>query len=501
MTAENSQDLKTGWNGDKTPPTEIDAPKPKKQWTVMIYMAGDNNLSEECVYNLTEAKAALTEKNDSKFAVLAQFDPAGVRAETYRYRLTAENKELTKDRTGWKAHETDTGEAKNLLEFLRWGISEHPAERYMVVLVGHGSGTSDDFLLRDDNPAGALSIDGLRWVFDQLTADGQTIDILGFDTCLMNMAEVAFELLRTNITYMVGSEGYSPNAGWPYKEIIKKLSDQIHVDHSAPEPLPLAKYIVEKYQDFYVPYISGGVSIDQSVLEVKKIDDVKKKMFTLVGALMDDLQTDDHNKDEDYLQKKTAMKNALLLAHWDAQSYNGELFVDLRDFCEQLIARYKEFKVESDASAKCLEVIKAINQMVVETCIAGSAFQFSYGLSIYFPWAVLSPSYRNLAFPKETGWLDYLMRYHIATRRKSREHTTVRLPESPYRATPYTNKGRDGRVESMRNAPDGEFIDSQGIIPPKSIESAQIHREPASAPKTNNGQESKKKNTVQSRVK
>jgi hypothetical protein len=493
MSAGDPQYTETSSNGDKTPSTE-----PKKEWTVMIYMAGDNNLSEECVYNLTEAKAALTEGYD-KLAVLAQFDPAGLRAETHRYRLTPTttpgHQRLIDDRTGWKAHETETGEPRNLLEFLRWGISECPADHYLVVLVGHGSGTNDDYLLRDDNPPGALSIDGLRWVFDQITGDGQTIDILGFDTCLMNMAEVAFELLRTNITYIVGSEGYSPNTGWPYRDILTKLSDQIHgkkSDHDVTQPQILAKDIAEQYRTFYVPYISGGVSVDQSVLNVKKIDEVKRRMFSLVEALMADLNED---KNDPY-----SKKNALVLAHWDAQSYNGESFVDLRDFCECLLARYDQYKIKSEVIEKCGYVIEAINDMVIRTCIAGSAFQFSYGLSIYFPWAVLSPSYRNLAFPKETGWLDYLMRYHLVTRRTSRDLSTVRLPQSPYRATPETNKGRDGRVESMRNPPIGEFIDRVGSVP-KPTDPAKTPGERASEVKMYNGQGSKKQKISQSRAK
>jgi len=453
MSTENPKDANSGWNGNKTPPGTKEEIKPKR-WTVMIYMAGDNNLSEECVYNLTEAKEALTENSEDKLAVLAQFDPAGLRAETRRFHLRPKtlpnHEELTDDRTGWRAHETNTGEANTLLEFLRWGISEHPAEHYMVVLVGHGSGTNDDYLLRDDNPANALSIDGMRYVFDQLTADGQTIDILGFDTCLMNMAEVCFELLRTSVTYLVGSEGYAPNTGWPYKKILEQIIYNIEKD-----PEWLAKQITREYQAFYLPYISGGISVDQSVLDVKKIDEVKRKMFSLVGALMADLD----DKSDSFDLKK----NAMVLAHWDAQSYNGEAFVDLYDFCQQLIIRYQEFKITSGVIDKCKDVRDAIKKMVSHTHLAGIAFQFSYGLSIYFPWAVVLPSYRNLAFPKETGWLDYLMRYHSVTRRLGRKSVEApqqaREPESPYRATPDTNKGRDGRVQSMRNPPSEEYND------------------------------------------
>ena len=488
MSAENPQPTGPGWHKNG---------RALKRWTVMIYMSGDNNLSEECVYNLTEAKAALTANYDeNKLAVLAQFDPAGVRAETYRYHLSSptepkdpkDENPLTTDAadTGWKAHETDSGEPNNLLEFVRWGISEHPAEHYMVVLVGHGSGTSDDYLLRDDNPSTALSIDGLRWVFDQLTADGQTIDILGFDTCLMNMAEVAFELLRTNVTYMVGSEGFAPNTGWPYRrileELIKKLGEPDPTKADAPW---LAKQITTEYKKFYLPYISGGISVDQSVLEVKKTGEVKRKMFTLVGALMDDL----NKQDPRYI-------NALLLAHWDAQSYNGEQFVDLRDFCNRLVVRYTEFEITSAIIPGCVNVVNAVNDMVKQTCLAGAAFQFSYGLSIYFPWAVVSPNYRNLAFPKETGWLDYLMRYHMATRRVGRtswelgEHS--RLPDSPYKATVPNNKGRGGYVESMRNPPTEEYNECPPPTAPPPTADTSRPTEPAAA-KANTEEDKKRK--------
>lgn len=460
---------RTQWNDDKS--------KPKRQWTVMLYMAGDNNLSEECVYNLTEAKGALTEDDDLRLAVLAQFDPAGIRAQTKRFRLSSPKKALKDDATGWTASEGNTGEPRNLLDFVRWGVSEYPAEHYMVVLAGHGSGTDDDFLLRDDNPADALAIVELRWVFEQLTNDGQTIDILGMDTCLMNMAEVCFELLRTNVTYMVGSEGYAPNTGWPYKAILEKLITRIKEDEDKrdpkrleDQPLDLARLITVEHREFYKNYISGGISVDQSVLEVKQIDEVKKRVFSLVPALIADLPAmADLNENE----KKEAIKkrNALLLAHWDTQSYNGELFVDLCDFCDRLVARYKEFEVDSNVINRCADVKKAVEGMVKQTNIAGAAFQFSHGLSLYFPWATVSPNYRNLAFPKETGWLDYLMHYHNATRRDPRpEHGAVMSESnSPHRATVPTNKSRDGNVESMRNPPNFEYISPDQEAPQPNV--------------------------------
>ena len=425
-------------------------PAPTGKWTVLLYMAGDNNLSEECVYSLTQIREALP-ANSSKMTVLAQFDPATIRAQTKRYRLRAgPSLDADATATGWKAQETDSGEPQNLLEFIRWGISECPAEHYMVVLVGHGSGTDSDFLLHDENPPGALSIHDLRYVFEKLTEDGHTIGILGFDTCVMSMCEVCFELLRTNVTYMVGSEGFAPNTGWPYKEILEELSNQLEGKPTTREivttPEALARYIVEQYRLFYEPYRNGGISVDQSVLDVKKIDEVKKRMFVMVGDLLEEFE----NKQLNY---GTPKQNALLLAHWDTQSYNGEVFVDLYDFCDRLAKRYRQL---GQSNSKVIEssryVQNAIADLVVRSCVSGPAFQFSYGISIYFPWAELSPAYGNLSFPKDSRWIDFLKLYHTNTRRAARGFDDDRERLEVRIAAPW-NKGREGKVESMRNPP------------------------------------------------
>ena len=443
--------------------------EPKRIWTVLLYMAGDNNLTEECVYALTEAKQALTNEFD-KLAVVAQFDPSGVRSQTKRYLLRSKTKSLEDDaaQIGWTASETDTGEPLNLLEFIRWGIAQFPAKYYMVVLIGHGGNNIDeDFLLRDENPPNALNVLELRHIFEQLEADHRMIHILGMDTCLMNMAEVCFELNRASVKFMVSSEGFSPNTGWPYQQILDALRDQIKDKPGEAKPEWLAKQIVQQYNAFYEPYINGGIAVDQSVLEIYKIDEVKKRMFTLVGALQEEI-----NKGElDYGKPKN---NALVLAHWDAQSYNGELFVDLHDFCDRLVVRYKELKEKgiavdiSKVVELCKKVSEAIDDLSVKTCVAGAAFQFSYGISIYFPWAILSPRYKNLAFPKETRWLDFLRQYHVLTRRPSRKRfrgeTKFDDTVPPFRFAVPTTKGRAGTVESMRNPPTREFVQCPALV-------------------------------------
>ena len=55
---------------------------PEFDWTVMVYLAGDNNLTEESVFSLTEMEGVQT---DGRIAVIAQFDPKSSRIPSHRY--------------------------------------------------------------------------------------------------------------------------------------------------------------------------------------------------------------------------------------------------------------------------------------------------------------------------------------------------------------------------------------------------------------------------------
>src|SRR6266480_5588188 len=59
-------------------------PKPLAEWTVMVYMSGDNSLSAECVWALTEMKNAAS---SDAINVIAQFDPSDGLARTRRYEI------------------------------------------------------------------------------------------------------------------------------------------------------------------------------------------------------------------------------------------------------------------------------------------------------------------------------------------------------------------------------------------------------------------------------
>src|SRR5262249_36744406 len=122
-----------------------------------------------------------------------------------------------------------------LRDFIFQSIRNHPADHYMLVLSGHGRGATSGFL-HGDSPSSLLgvSLRDLRQVLDEVksafVADGwpcsfagkEKLDVLGFDTCLGSMAEVAYEL-RDHISLMVATESFTPNRGWPYDRLLKTI--------------------------------------------------------------------------------------------------------------------------------------------------------------------------------------------------------------------------------------------------------------------------------------
>ncbi len=60
----------------------------------------------------------------------------------------------------------NTGDPMTLLQFISWGIETYAADRYMVVLAGHGSGAVEDFLLKDETARDSLTLHELGDVFE-----------------------------------------------------------------------------------------------------------------------------------------------------------------------------------------------------------------------------------------------------------------------------------------------------------------------------------------------
>jgi hypothetical protein len=471
------------------------APQKPYRWTVMIYLAGDNNLTDECVHALTQMKE-VEGLDEQGICVLAQLDPKGGQLKSHRYKLSHVSKEpsLKGDYQNWEKNknkpfvhrwyrdyaainrerfenrgskndanentstdETNTGSPITLFDFVTWCVEKYPAESYMLVLSGHGGGTEKGYMLRDEHPADALTIwemqVGLDVIHDQ--HGDLVIDILGMDCCLMTMAEVSYQL-RNRAKLMVGSEGYSPIAGWPFKPVLTRMRDELsRINDSNTEQrkererIAIANGVVEEYVKYYVDYDIGGLSVEQSSLDLRKTKELTDAINNLAKVLSDEFPADD-------VKAKRDFNHALVLSHWKAQSYNGEQFVDLYDFCALLREHYGYQHVLE----ACDAVLETEKSFVTRSCHNGPTYQYSRGVSIYFPWAEIDPNYAAARFGRDSEWVKFLEKYIVATRREPRDPDARGYGDNsqPYAMRHTAGKHAPGKamlpeILSMRNPP------------------------------------------------
>jgi len=83
----------------------------------------------------------------------------------------------------------------------------------------------------------------------------------------------------------------------------------------------IAKGLVDEYVNYYADYWLASVG-GSSGARRKQGRDLKTHIDNLANALIEELD-------------KPEARAALILAHWDAQAYYGEQFVDLTDFCNR----------------------------------------------------------------------------------------------------------------------------------------------------------------------
>jgi hypothetical protein len=403
----------------------------KKKWTMMVYLAGDNNLDNNGVIDLKEMKKT---GSTPDLNVIAQFDRAGAGVPTSRYYLKKDTS-LDADAVQSLA-ETNSGSPDALLDFIKWGVTGYPAEHYLLVLWNHGQGWDDTDIYAEERGAGArllrssrvrhaffrssvveaaklavgngkttraiLLDDNAKDFLDNLEMKnvlkaakkllGRKLDIVGMDACLMSMAEVGYQM-RESVCYTVGSEQTEPLDGWPYDTILAALSKKPGMP-----PDILSKTIAQNY---IASYKGSSDAVTHSACDLTTSTEFAgsvKKLATALKAGLTDGPT----------------KAAISDARNRVQEYEVADNVDLVDFCRLL----GKAAVPDIIKTACNQVITALRSspgIVIASGYYGSEMKGSKGVAIYFPTRTVSPLYSKLDFKKKTGWGTFLKKFVAVT--------------------------------------------------------------------------------------
>ncbi|MBT9586785.1 hypothetical protein IV102_25805 [bacterium] len=180
----------------------------RKDWTVLVYQGGVNNLDPSLQANLRELARGPHPANVD--VVVRQFDRTGQRRD---YQI--DERGLTP--LGEVTTEADSANPAQLAQFLKMGISSYPARHYMVVLSSHGRGAEG--LIEDERSGGLISLAQLRQALEvgRDANGGKRLDLIFFDACRMQAVEVASEIQSTAEVAVgsmdrIGSAGFDPKA-------------------------------------------------------------------------------------------------------------------------------------------------------------------------------------------------------------------------------------------------------------------------------------------------
>lgn len=293
-------------------------------WTVMVYMAADNNLAVQGILDIDEMEAA-GQDPEVQVLVQAEFSPTQLtfygcdascfnrpNFNTFRYALTgAQPQTEGPDGETLDIGNRDMTQAGELTDFVSWAKQTAPAEHYALVLWNHGGGYAG--LLQDETSAGSqlMSIGSLPGALSPVGP----IDIIDFDMCLM----AGYETLRTIqdvAGYAVFSEEVVPGSGNPYQEWLDGIQDQ-----AAEDPATVAAALVDAFHDAYQGERSSTTRSAYSLTEYAAFE-------TALDALADLLRTD-----------LASFQSAIHGALQGAQKYDYVELTDLITFLDSLRVR------------------------------------------------------------------------------------------------------------------------------------------------------------------
>ncbi|WP_338865521.1 clostripain-related cysteine peptidase [Myxococcus stipitatus] len=429
-------------------------PAPLAEWTVLVFMNGDNDLEDFALRDFEEmARVGSTE--DVRLVV--QLDRAGLAgrdlprwSQTLRFHVQRGMKPILESASE-DLGEVNMGSRRAVEEFVTWGMARFPARRYALIIWDHGQGyrplepvagegvpvLSDVgrpkpaprvVFQRSSNEAPHRSVSHDMTNEDELynaelvsavkaalaaTGESARLELLGFDACLMAMVETAYAF-RDLARVMVGSEELVPANGWQYEDWVSRLVAEPSMDGPA-----LGRLLVDSYRRRYTEppgELNPDASTTLSAVDLSGFGEVARSVSALAEELRRALP-----KGAEGIQ--AARRECRNYAPRTTGARDEFFHVDFIHFCERLLANDVTPAVKAAASL----ALQRMREAVIAS-YAGAARQEGFGtsgLAIYFPSGRADyrrdryvrhgyekeNTYHPVTFVQDHQWVDFLHAY------------------------------------------------------------------------------------------
>ena len=375
--------------GLNAPDKVAEAPATPDKWTVMVYMAADNYLSEEGLIDINEMEAVDLPDNVN---VVVQYDGLE-NGDTKRGAIQRDSNTSVVSSNLTAVDEANpelnSGDPQTLTNFIKWGQENYAADKYAVVVWDHGRGLSG--VAWDESSGYAnLSVKEVSQAIKDAGL-GSQLELVGFDAGLMGVTEQAYEL-KDATKVVVASQETEPAQGWDYTGWLNKLA----VAGGGLDTQEMSNAIIDSYEASYQGSSEGGL---QTLSAVRTQTDKGQKT---VGDLKTDL---DGFVDEVLAKASEEDWKKIVQARSSATEFAIPEQRDLGSFMDAIA----NSGVTETIAVKARAVSETLQQAVIDQVdLAGAS-----GLSIYLP--PITGSYdkdtykaENYSFVADSKWEDFL---------------------------------------------------------------------------------------------
>jgi len=356
-------------------------------WTIMVYINGKNNLEKYGLKDLNEMEMVGSNDRVKVVAELGRIkgysadegDWTGIR----RYLVQKDNNpRAVTSPVVMSMPKADMGDWKHLVDFVNWAKANYKSDNYMLVVWNHGAGWVRNRGFRalskgisyDDETNNHITTPQLGEALRQMGG----VNIYASDACLMQMAEVDYELKDTT-EFIVGSEETEPGDGWTYDLFLNKLAAEPSLT-----PRNVAMHAVDAYTEHYVSIGQGATqsAVDSSLIR-------NGQFSALLDAWTDAVVA-------------ANVPQAVKDARAEAQSYAYDDNKSLAHFVHLVDTKANNAKV-TDAGNALISFIQ--DKLVINN--KTNKYPESRGLAIYIPNYRFDETYNALAFAHGSKWAAF----------------------------------------------------------------------------------------------
>ena len=208
---------------------EKDNVEPQKTRTLMVYLAGDNNLSGHMQKNISSMMSAWKKSYNANIVIY--FDAPNAAPELYTFRFKGKEVEKQVLKT---YEEMDSADPEVLKKILNEMQDLYPSDSYGLILGSHASGwipsggfgRSNRMLYAEPVLTRSFGTDytgpsqmDTRDMAKAIPFNKENLEFILFDAGLMSSIEVLYDL-RDKAKYVIASPAELPAPGFPYNRVM-----------------------------------------------------------------------------------------------------------------------------------------------------------------------------------------------------------------------------------------------------------------------------------------